>query len=457
MTRTFPEGFTWGVATAAYQIEGAWDEDGKGPSVWDTFSHRPGRIERGETGDRACDHYHRMDEDLALMEDLGLGAYRFSVSWPRILPGGRASFGGINRAGVAFYDRLVDRLLELGIEPYLTLFHWDLPQALEERGGWYSRDTAAAFAEYARIMAAQLGDRVDHWITLNEPWIHTVFGHILGTHAPGRRRPYRGFRVAHNLLLGHGTAVDAIRAEAPNARVGITQAIWPVHDRISDAWRPYARRAHAIANELWMDPIILGTYPDEIASAVARQNRRNLRSGDAAQIARPIDFVGVNTYSRMVVKRGLLPLFSFGMVTPDYPGIEKTAMGWEVYPRSLYEAVSWVTERYHRPAIYITENGMADPDDPEQTPASGEIHDTARVSYLRRYLHSLHDAMRDSADVRGYFVWSLMDNFEWAHGYRPRFGLIHVDRSDDSLRRTIKQSGRWYAEVCRTGVVGGPQ
>ncbi len=469
MTCHFPDNFVWGTATAAYQIEGAWNEDGKGPSIWDTFTHRAGTIERSEHGRIACDHYHRYADDVALMKELGYGAYRFSVSWPRILPSGVArgrsvSGQSVNAAGLDYYDRLVDALLAAGITPFPTLYHWDLPQALEDRGGWYNKDTSRAFAEYAGIVAARLGDRVSSWITLNEPWISTVAGYMIGVHAPGYKRPYRGLKVAHNLLYAHGLAVEAIRASVPAstpAHVGIAHALSPVHDRDLRRTHRYARRAQVVANELWLDPIFRGTYPADIADAVERQNGTNLHPDDLAIISRPIDFLGVNNYTRMVVRPALRPVYNFDQIVPDYPGIEKTEMGWEVYPRGIHEMITWLTRRYNRPAIFITENGMADPGDPECRPEGGPgesagIRDTARIAYLERYLAAVHNAIAEGADVRGYFVWSFMDNFEWAHGYRPRFGLVHVDRTDGTLTRTVKESGRWYAEVCRTNALTYP-
>ncbi len=443
---TFPSGFTWGTATAAYQIEGAWDEDGKGPSIWDAFSHTPGMIDRGETGDEACDHYHRMEEDVGIMADLGCGAYRFSISWPRVLPSGT---GQVNAAGLDFYDRLVDCLLSAQITPFVTLYHWDLPLALHEAGGWYNRDTAAAFAEFAGVMGDRLGDRVTNWITLNEPMVVTVLGYGLGEHAPGIRRPYRALRVAHNLLLAHGLAVQALRASASRAYIGLTNALTPIHSHRLDRHTAAAVRAEQIINRLWLDPVMGRGYPEGVRGAVERQNRGNLRPGDLEVIAQPLDFLGVNHYNRMIVKPSRRPLYSFTPVTPSYPGVQLTEMGWEVYPDGLREILTWVTQRYGRIPLYVTENGVAYRD----TLEGDAVHDAGRISFLRRYITAVHHAISEGVDVRGYFVWTFMDNFEWKLGYAKTFGLVHIDYHGGTLARTVKDSGRWYAQVCaRNGV-----
>lgn len=437
----FPDGFLWGTATAAYQIEGAWDEDGKGPSIWDAFSHTPGKIDRGETGDVACDHYHRMDADIALMAQLGYPAYRFSISWPRVIPAGR---GSVNPTGLDFYDRLVDRLLESKITPFVTLYHWDLPLPLHEAGGWYNRETASAFADYAGVMAAKLGDRVRHWITLNEPWIVTVAGYALGMHAPGSKRPYRAFRVAHNLLLGHGLAVQAVRAAAPQSQVGLTNALTPIHSHRLDRRTAAAERANDVVNRLWLDPVFGRGYPDGIKRYVERQNRGNLRPDDLETIAQPLDFLGINNYHRMIVAPTSRPVYTFKPVEPSYPGVQFTEMGWEVYPDGLREILTWVSREYGPIPLYVTENGVAYRD----TLIDGAVHDPDRIRFLRRYIGAVGQAIADGADVRGYFVWSFMDNFEWSYGYDKTFGLVHVDYAGGSLDRTVKDSGRWYAKVC---------
>jgi beta-glucosidase len=437
----FPKNFLWGTATAAYQIEGAWNEGGRGPSIWDDFSHRRGTVCNGDTGDLACKHYHRMEEDVDLMAELGYRAYRFSVSWPRILPEGA---GAVNEEGMDFYDRLVDRLRERGIRPFVTLYHWDLPSRLQSEGGWYNRETARHFAEYGLRVAERLGDRVEDWITLNEPWIVTVAGHVMGIHAPGKKRPFSAFRVAHNLLLAHGLSVDALRSAFSGARVGISHALSPVYSYRIDREGGDVRRAEEIMNLLWLDPVFGKGYPPGIRRFVERQNRGNIEKGDMEIISRPIDFLGINNYHRHVVKPALRPLYSFRPVEPRYEGARYTEMGWELYPEGLREIVLQVSRRYGRLPIYITENGAAFDDRLEED----GIHDQERIEFLRSYLMELHRAIAEGADVRGYFVWSFMDNFEWNLGYAKRFGLVHVD-FEGAMERRVKDSGRWYADVCR--------
>lgn len=436
----FPKEFLWGVSSSAYQIEGAWNEDGKGPSIWDWFSHLPGKTTRAENGDIACDHYHRSREDLDLLKALGVGAYRFSISWSRVIPGGR---GEVNTAGLDFYDRLVDGLLERGIEPFPTLYHFDLPLALHKKGGWPERDTAAAFGEYAAVAAARLGDRVRRWITLNEPMVVALLGYLIGTHAPGRHHPGAYARAAHTLLLAHGEAVRAIRAASPHpAKVGIALNLSPVHpatDRAADrrAVEPFDR----IGNRMFLDPILRGSYPPDLWQGFG-PFAPPIRSGDLARIAEPIDFLGVNYYTRQVVaRRWWIPYTGAWMVQPK---VGEFSPMWEIYPSGLGELVERIWNDYHPPMILVTENGIPGHDAPD---AMGAVRDPERISYLERHLRVLHATMAKQIPVGGYFVWSLTDNFEWELGYAMRFGLIHVDFA--SLKRTPKSSFHWYSEVIR--------
>jgi beta-glucosidase len=442
---TFPHDFLWGAATSSYQIEGAVAEDGRGESVWDRFTRRPGTVSDGSSGETACDHYHRRPEDVAAMQALNLSAYRFSIAWPRILPEG---VGSVNPAGMDFYDRLVDELLDVGIRPFVTLFHWDLPQALQDRGGFANRESSEWFAEYSERVVARLGDRVKHWITVNEPFVVFALGYFLGEHAPGERNVRRALRVAHNLLRAHGRAVEVIRGLDPEAKVGIANALTPVH-----ALRPgrddRARlRAEAFRNRLFMDPIFFGSYPRSTARLMRSVNR-DMRTEDMDLMSKPLDFIGVNNYTRMIVARSWSPIPGFRTVDPDYPGVEFTDMGWEVYPDGLYELLTWIKGEYGNVPVYITENGAAFPDQPEEVDDHVIVRDPARRRYLSRYLAAVAKARGQGCDVRGYFVWSLLDNFEWAFGYTKRFGLYYVDYR--SQRRILKDSGAWYAELARTG------
>ena len=434
----FPSDFLWGAATAAYQIEGAAREDGRGESIWDRFSHTPGLVRNGDTGDVACDHYHRYREDVALMADLGLGAYRFSVAWPRVLPDGT---GRSNEAGLDFYDRLVDELLSRGLDPLVTLYHWDLPQALEDSGGWPVRATAEAFGEFAALVAGRLGDRVVRFATLNEPHIVSDHGYRLGTHAPGRMEPAAALAAAHHLLMAHALGVQAIRAEAPGADAGIVLNFEPKHPATP---HPLDLEAAAVAhdqfNRWYLDPITGRGYPDEGARAWGWQGDEVL-PGDMAAIAAPIDFLGVNYYCRNVVRSPSLP-----PLDPPTEPWEQTGMGWEVYPAGLTEVLEFVASRTGDLPLYVTENGAAYPlDDIDPT------RDPERVSFLHRHLHAAATAMEHGVPLRGYFVWSLLDNFEWGHGYAFRFGIVHVDF--DTLERRVRDSGRFWSGVARSGIV----
>ena len=434
----FPDGFLWGTATAAYQIEGAHDADGKGPSIWDTFAHRPGKIEAGDTGDVACDHYHRYADDVALMADLGLNAYRFSVSWPRVMPGGS---GASNRPGLDFYSRLVDALLARDITPFVTLYHWDLPQALQDRGGWGTRDSAGWFGEYAALLGRTLGDRVRHWITFNEPFAFVALGHAFGMHAPGATDPRLAFQASHHVNLAHGEAVRALRSAVPGAVIGITHVSMPCYPATDgEADRDAARRLDGFVNRWYWEPSLLGRYPTDIlerlgplAPAVA--------AGDLDRLAPPLDFFGHNSYTRAVVRHDpATALTAAKQVETTNPS---TAMGWEIFPDHLYDALTRITRDYGAPAIYVTENGAAFDDVLEH----GAVDDPRRIDYLRTHLDACSRAIRDGVRLRGYFCWSLLDNFEWTYGYGKRFGLVHVDYP--TQRRTVKASGRWFGDVAR--------
>jgi beta-glucosidase len=428
----FPAEFVWGAATAAYQTEGAAAEDGRGESIWDRFTALPGRIANGETGRVACDSYHRYAEDVRLMRELGLGAYRFSVAWPRVVPEGR---GPVNAAGLDFYDRLVDELLASGIEPFATLYHWDLPQALEDRGGWPSRDTVDAFAEYVEAVVARLGDRVSHWITQNEPWVIAWLGYGRGEHAPGRRSDRDALAAAHHVLLSHGRAVEVIRRERPTAQVGITIDVIPIHPLTpSDADLAAMIEEDGFRNRWILDPVLRGSYPEDMVRRFERI-LPPVAEGDMAAISAPLDFLGVNYYRRHVVEAG--PNGS-GPVVVDVPGGVHTAVGWEVYPDGLYELLLRLHEEYAPPPLYVTENGAAFGD----VRRNGTVEDPERTAYLDRHLDAVARAIADGVRVDGYFVWSLLDNFEWARGYGPRFGLIYVDY--ETLERVPKQSYHWY-------------
>lgn len=435
--RRFPTGFLFGAATASYQIEGAVSDDGCGPSIWDRFSHEPGRVVGGDTGDVACDHYHRYREDVALMAELGIGAYRFSVSWPRVMPAGT---GEVNPAGLDFYQRLVDELLARGIAPFVTLYHWDLPQALEDRGGWPARSTAEAFAEYAAVVAEALGDRVRFFATLNEPYIVADHGYRDGSHAPGRKEPEAAVAAAHHLLVAHGLGVQAIRAAAPEASAGVVLNLGPKHPASAHPLDLEAAGvAHDHLNRWFLDPVVGRGYPEDGARAWGWR-REEVLEGDMELIATPVDFVGVNYYSREVVRSPSLPPIE------RMDAVERTAMGWEVYPPGLTEMLQFVAERTGDLPLYITENGAAYPFDPVEP-----TRDPDRVRFLRRHLDAALDAIELGVPLAGYFVWSLLDNFEWQHGYGPRFGIVHVDY--ETQERRVRDSGRLWSAVAREGRV----
>lgn len=434
----FPEGFVFGAATSSYQIEGAWNEDGKGESIWDRFAHTPGTIEDGSTGDVACDHVRRWHEDVRLMADLGLDAYRFSISWPRVLPYGT---GEINEAGLAFYDRLVDGLLENGIRPFVTLYHWDLPQALQDLGGWPTRDTAKAFCEYADVVSRRLGDRVKDWITLNEPFVSAVVGYWEGRHAPGHEDPVEMAAAIHHLLLAHGMAVPIIRANAPDVLVGITNVHQPLHPASESEYdRRIVEEYDGLLNRTFLDPLVGRGYPEIVPFDRSLIDDAVLPD-DLDAIATPLDFLGVNYYTRRVERN---PHVAEPENLPQtvFESDERTEMDWEVYPKGLREIFERLHRDYAFPLYYITENGAAYPDGEV---IDGRVQDDDRISYYRRHLRQVGRILDSGIPVRGYFAWSLMDNFEWSYGFAKRFGLIHVDFEDGT--RTPKASFDWYRDL----------
>jgi beta-glucosidase len=468
---TFPAGFAWGAATAAYQVEGAAHEDGKGPSIWDTFAHTPGAVHHGDTGDMACDHYHRVASDVGLMADLGLTGYRFSVSWPRIQPDGT---GPVNQRGIDHYRRLVDLLREQGIAPVVTLYHWDLPQALQDRGGWTARDTADRFADYAAAVAGAI-DGADRWITINEPWVAAHEGYSLGTHAPGGRDFGAALAASHHLLLAHGRAVPAIRAALRTpAPVGITLNLVPAVPGDDDAAsRAAAWRADGYHNRWYLDPVLRGEYPADMLALYGESVPLDfIDPADLAEIAAPLDFLGINYYNRTAVRAAAPPPDA----TPDLitatggqpprtatdttpltaeevlrtagvrrPELAVTSTGWTIEPAGLRDILLRVAGEYPALPLYVTENGAAYHDYPDP---DGRVKDPERIAYLHGHIAAVHEAIAGGADVRGYFCWSLLDNFEWNDGYSQRFGLVYVDYA--TQRRTPKSSAWWYAAVART-------
>ncbi|WP_431909575.1 GH1 family beta-glucosidase [Micromonospora carbonacea] len=445
----FPDNFVWGAATASYQIEGAARDDGRGPSIWDTFSRTPGKVFAGHTGDVACDHYHRYADDVALMAELGLKAYRFSIAWPRIQPDGT---GPVEPRGLDFYDRLTDTLLDRGIDPIVTLYHWDLPQTLQDRGGWTNRETAEHFATYAGAVHGRLGDRIRTWTTLNEPWCSAYLGYGNGVHAPGVRDAGAAFTAVHHLLLGHGLAVRALRASGAEA-VGITlnpAEVQPA-DRDSAADAAAVRLVDGLQNRIFLDPLTGAGYPADVLEHVARMVDpvTFLRDGDEKLIAAPIDLLGINYYAPTYVAGR--PDGAGGSAWPGTEGAVEflpaagsvSDMGWAIEPAGLGRLLDRLAADYPGLPLMITENGGAFPD--RTTDSAGRVADADRIAYLDGHLRAVHAAIGRGVDLRGYLVWSLLDNFEWAEGYRKRFGIVHVDYL--TQRRTPKASARWYQEV----------
>lgn len=440
----FPEGFLWGAATSAYQVEGSPLADGAGPSIWHRFAHTPGWVRDGDTGDVACDHYRRYRGDVALMRELGLSAYRFSVSWGRVLPEGR---GRVNGKGLDFYNRLVDLLLENGIQPFVTLYHWDLPAALNDLGGWLNREIASWFAEYATVLFRALDDRVRFWTTLNEPWVVADGGYLHGVLAPGHRNLFEAPIVTHNLLRAHASAVQAYRAEGRH-EIGLVVNLDPKYPASQSAEDLAATaRSEAYMNRQYLDPVFFGSYPGELRE-IFGEAWPEIPAADVQAMRQPVDFLGINYYSRGVMRHdpAVWPVRA-GRVHP--PSSTYTEMDWEVYPQGLTDTLTWVRQRYGEIPLFITENGAAFHDPPT---AEGGVHDPLRVDYLREHLRAAHRAIEQGVNLRGYFVWSLLDNFEWSHGSSKRFGIVHVDFS--TQRRTLKESARFYAEVVRTNGAG---
>lgn len=438
---SFPREFLWGVAASAYQIEGAVDADGRGESIWDRFSHLPGTTVNGATGDIACDHYYRWPADVAIMHALGVTAYRFSISWPRVIPDGR---GAVNAAGLDFYDRLVDTLLEAGVAPWVCLYHWELPLPLEDAGGWRVRSTVDAFAEFVATVARRLGDRVRDWLPLNEPWSSAFLGHWKGNHAPGHRDMAEALLVGHTLLLAHGRAIAAIRQHCPDARIGIAlhlESAYPASDKEEDV--AAARRYDGWHNRWFLDPLAGRGYPDDMAARFGAAMPR-IEPDDLAVIARPMDFLGVNYYTSAFLRDGPGdPPIGVAKVQP--PDAEYTTMDWLIYPPGLFDLLQRLTRDYAFPALYLTENGASFDDPP---PRDGRVPDPKRQRYLAEHLMQVRRALDAGIDLRGYFIWSLLDNFEWEFGYTKRFGLTYVDFQ--TLHRVVKDTGHWYARLIAT-------
>lgn len=460
----FPEGFTFGSATASYQVEGGAAEGGRTPSIWDTFSHTPDRVWNGDTGDVACDHFHRVEQDLDLMADLGLQAYRFSIAWPRIVP---TASGAVNQEGVDFYSRLVDGLLGRGIRPVATLYHWDLPQYLEDAGGWASRETTDAFADYAAILGTALGDRVQTWTTLNEPWCSAYLGYGQGGHAPGRREPASALSAVHHLNLAHGRAVQALRATSTGDPDYSVTLNFHVLRGQGDGAEEAKRRIDALANRAFTGPMLRGEYPADLLDDTAQVTDWGfVQDGDLETIHQPIDVLGVNYYSTTTVRMwdGVSPRqqndgHKGAEGGTAWPGSDRevefveqpgpyTSMGWNIAPEGLEELLVSLSEQFPQQPLMVTENGAAFED---EVAADGSVPDPERQDYLRRHFTAAHRAMQRGVDLRGYFVWSLLDNFEWGYGYAKRFGIVRVDF--DTLERTVKDSGVWYQDLIRTRTI----
>ncbi|MGC8765951.1 MAG: GH1 family beta-glucosidase [Brevinematia bacterium] len=442
----FPDGFLWGTATSSYQIEGAWNEDGKGLSNWDVFSHKKGKIKDNTTGDVACDHYHLYKEDVKLMKELGYKAYRFSISWPRIFPEGK---GKVNQKGIDFYKRLVEELIKADIVPFATLYHWDLPLELEKKGEWYKRELAFYYADYVERIVKELKDGVTYWITLNEPIVTYFMAHIFGAHPPAHKKPFKSLIIPHNLLLAHGLAVERIRNISPRLKVGITNAFMMAYPATNDENDIKAtEKAKDYMLRLFMDPIYKAKYPQAF-----EKNRfflwkvEKYLEEDLKIISQKTDFLGVNYYTRLLIKHSKNPFTGFMPIQAKYTGIKLTDMGWEVYPEGFYDLFMTIKNEYNNPRVYVTENGAAYKDEVK----NGTVEDNERLEYIKSHILSMYKAVKEGADIRGYFVWSFMDNFEWNEGLSKRFGLVYVDYQ--TQKRIVKKSGYWYGEISKTNTL----
>ena len=445
----FPANFLFGASTSAYQIEGAWNKDGKGESIWDRFCHTRGKIRLGHTGDVTCNHYHRYKEDILLMKSLGLNSYRFSVSWPRVFPTGK---GKINQEGLEFYDRLVDELLKAGIKPFATLFHWDLPQILQDTiGGFRNRECIKYFTEYALEVVKKLGDRVHQWVTINEPWVYAIPGELSGTHAPGKRNPWAAFRTIHNLLLAHATAMSAIKSVDSNLQVGIALNLMSIYP-LTDSKRDHIATdiADQFYNKIKLDPLFKGRYPEQLWRKLSIFSPR-IQAGDMELIQAPVDFLGVNNYTcARAYHKWYVPFLHAWMNGAKIAdtefvkdGIQYTSMGWEIYPKGIYDVLTRLKEDYGNPRVYITESGASFEDNIE----NGAVRDIKRTNYLREHIDMVHRATQENTNVKGYFVWSLLDNFEWSAGFSKRFGIIYIDHK--TQHRIVKNSGSWYSALIK--------
>ena len=436
----FPEDFEWGAATASYQIEGAYDEDGKGESIWDRFTHQKGNIVNNDTGDVACDHYHRYQEDVELMRELGLDTYRFSISWPRILPAGR---GKINQKGIDFYKRLVNELLKAGIKPNATLYHWDLPQKLQDIGGWENRDTVKYFNEYARLMYKELGDMVPRWLTHNEPFVVSIVGNLFGEHAPGYTDQKKSVQVAHNVLLSHGMAVKSFRESGIEGEVGITLDLNHVYAKTDSKEDQIAKDyCDAFNNRWFLDPIFKGKYPEKLMALYQEQfGGIDMEAEDMEIISREIDFFGINYYSRALVEYDENEFLNHKTIKPE--DSDYTAMNWEIYPQGLTDLLKRLDQEYTKKPLFITENGAAYDD---KVAEDGNVHDQKRAEYFEKHFQAAHKAIEEGVNLAGYYVWSLMDNFEWAFGYDKRFGIIYIDY-ENNQQRILKDSAKFLKEV----------
>ncbi|MBB5325736.1 beta-glucosidase [Anoxybacillus tepidamans] len=435
----FPKEMKWGAATASYQIEGAVNEDGRGPSIWDTFSHIPGKVKDGDNGDIACDSYHRYEEDIEIMKDLGIDVYRFSVAWPRIFPKGA---GEVNEKGLEFYHKFVDKLLENGIEPMCTLYHWDLPQALQDKGGWNNRDTIDAFVNYAEVMFKEFNGKIKYWITLNEPWCISYLSHYIGLHAPGYKDLQLATNVAHHLLVAHGKAVQKFRELNIEGEIGYapnTTWLEPFSNRKEDIDACRREVGHYI--EWFMDPVFKGEYPEFLVNWFKKKGvELPIEDGDMETIHQPIDFLGINYYTGHIARyKENEGLFDFEFVEMGY---ERTDIGWPVFPEGFYKVLTYITERYGNVPIYITENGACYNDEPD---ATGRVKDDRRIKYLKQHLTTLSRAIQSGVNIKGYLTWSLLDNFEWAEGYSKRFGIVYVNYR--TLERIKKDSFYWYKKT----------